>query len=178
MKKIIISVLIIAISLSALVSCGNNSKNDYGTKDVTYRDLGITFTIPSNMRRMSSESYDFYFYNQLNSIVFTALKVDEDFLKTVDIEGGKTSFEYVDIIIEKNNFEQDKLYYKYDEERDQHSFRYTYVDSSGYEMFSYIVVTGPKDNLWYIEMCCNQEDSATYLQSFKNWQKSIFTYEE
>ena len=171
MKKILILILSISLILGTLVSCSENAEY----KDVTYEKDGIKFTLPNTMKQKTMEGYDFYFTNQLASLIFTAVKIDKEMLEKADLSEGITAAEYVDAIIEKNGMEKDKMYYKYNEYHDQYNFRYTFVDQSGFEIFEYVIVTGTPDNLWYIEMCCEQEDSATYLEDFEIWSKSIKT---
>ena len=172
MKRIISALLLILISISCFVSCG-----DDGYEDVTYKENGIEFFLPSSMRRFEDEGYDFYFSNLTTGMIFTAKKLDEEMLKSLDIEYGITAVEYAEEIIERNYLEKDKLHYEYDEKRGHVSFRYNFVDDNEVSVFYYIVVTGEPDNLWYIEMCCDNENSSEYIQTFEVWKKNIKTYE-
>ena len=171
MKKIITLVLTLTI-LFTLASCG-----DDGYEKVTYRDGGIEFFLPSSMRRSTVEGYDFYFSNLSTSMVFTALKIDSEILAEFELDDTATSKEYVDAVLEKGERDKDKMYFEYDERLDQYSFRYTYVDADEYEIFYYVVVTGEPGNIWYVEMCCDNEYSSDYLSTFVTWRKNIRTYD-
>lgn len=172
MKKIMSFSLVAALIISMLVSCSKNIKFD----DVTYKEKGLSFTLPNTMQRQSSESYDFYFSGMSMNVVFSAFKVTDEFLQSLDLTPGLSAEEYVDMIIERRGLEKKKLYYNYYEDLDQYNFRYTYVSESGYETFFFVTVTGPSDNLWYIEMCCESEESAKYLSTFEVWRRTIKTY--
>lgn len=172
-KKLLPLLLILILTLGSVVSC-----DDDGYENITYREGGIEFFLPSNMRRSSVDGYDFYFSNLSTSIIFTAVEIDAALLSELQIETTVTAEEYIEIIFERNNIDKSKIYYEYDEKRDLYNFRYTYVDEDGYEIFYYIVVVGEPGNLWYIEMLCENEDSETYLSTFEVWKRNVKVYEE
>jgi len=172
MKKVLAVVLLLALSLTALLSC--EKKNKY--EDVTYREDGLYFVLPNTMRRKDASDYEFYFSNELLNLIFMAKKITNEVLADMEIDPGVTAKEYVDIIMERRDFDKSKIYYTYDEERNHYNFRYSYDDEENLASFFYVTVTGSSDNLWYIEMCCTEEESAEYLPTFENWRKSIGTY--
>ena len=172
MKKIISAIILVSVLLLGLCACADTVKYE----NVTYRENGIEFFLPSSMRRESVDGYDFYFSNLAASIIFTAVKVDEELLRDLDIDGPVNDEEYVNILIERNKLDKEKMYYNYDEVRGHYNFRYSYEDADGFATFYYIVVIGDESNLWYIEMCCKNEDSNTHLETFKTWKRNIKVY--
>ena len=172
MKRIITLAMAIVLVLAMLTSCSENVK----FSDIEYRENGISFVLPNTMKRSSSEDYEFYFVGMSMDVIFSAMKITDEFLAKVDLEPGITGKEYVDTIITRQALDKTKLFYKYYDEIDQYNFRYNYVSESGFEMFYYVTVTGPSDNLWYIEMCCESEESTKYLDMFDSWRRSIGTY--
>ena len=174
MKKIIALLLIISALLISFSSC-DDDKNIY--EIIEYRENGIEFSLPNYMRRSVVEGYDFYFTNL--SIVYTAVKLDSEFLESKNLAPGISGKEYIDVYVERNGLDLERMSYTYEDDRILHNFRYTFGDeTSGMEMFYYVVVVGEQGNLWYIEMCCKYEDSATCLSSFEVWKKYIKTYKE
>lgn len=145
-------------------------------KDVTYREGGISFTLPNTMRRANYEEYDFYFTNR--ATVFTAKELDDEFYKENSLEPDMTAAEYVDYCIEANKLDKTQMEYKHDEARNVHNFRYIYDDDAGTSIFYYIVITGEPGNIWYIEMCCDSNDSSKYLPTFGEWKRTILAYDE
>ena len=172
MKKVSFLMLNLILVFSALVSCGEKSKFE----DISYREKGLYFVLPNTMQRGMSEDYDFYFYGRTIDVMFSALKITDSFLGKVGLEKGTTAEKYVDTIIERQELDKSKLYYKYYEDSNQYNFRYNYAGENGFEMFFYVTVTGNPENLWYIEMCCAAEESLDYLPMFENWRKTIGTY--
>lgn len=175
LKKISL-VLVLAITLSFTALCFSSCGDDVEYENITYRENGIEFFLPNSMRRFNEEGYDFYFSNMAAGVIFTALKLDQEFLESIDIEYGITAEAYANEVISRNGMEKDKLYYNYDERRNHYNFRYSYVDQNDISVFYYIVITGEPDNLWYIEMCCEEEQSSDYLSTFEVWKKNIKTY--
>ena len=172
MKKIISRALAVALALITLVSCGNSVKFE----DVEYRENGLSVTLPNTMRRQDNEDYTFYFSGMSMDVIFSAMKITDEFLESVELESGVSAGEYVDTIIARRGLEKSKLYYKYYEEKNQYNFRYNYVSESGYEMFFFVTVMGNSDNLWYIEMCCDADESSAYLDTFEIWRRNLKTY--
>ena len=170
MKKIICAISL--LSMLMMSACADTVQYE----NVTYRENGLEFLLPSSMRRQSVEGYDFYFSNLAVSVIFTAVKIDEEILTKFDVEGRVNAEEYVGMLIEKNKLDKEKMYYNYDELRGHYNFRYSFEDADGYAIFYYVVVIGDESNLWYIEMCCKDEDSSTHLETFKTWKRNIKVY--
>ena len=157
-------------TLGLLSSC---AKKRVKFEDIKYEENGLRFYLPNTMQRKDVEDYEFYFTGRTMDVVFSALKITDEFLERVDLEAGITAGEYVDAIIERRGLVKSKLYYVYYEDSDQHNFRYNYVDENEFETFFYVTVTGTPDNLWYIEMCCSADESSEYLEMFEGWRKTI-----
>lgn len=172
MKRFLSTILVLLFAAGVLVSCAQKSN----FQDVSYREDGLYFVLPNTMQRESSKDYQFYFYGRTMDVIFTALKLTEDFLAKVNLEAGITAEEYVDTVIERQELEKSKLYYKHYEEIGQYNFRYNYADDGGLEMFFYVTALGTPDNLWYVEMCCAADQSSEYLNMFDNWRKTLGTY--
>lgn len=172
MKKIITLAVAIVLVFATLASCSENVE----FSDVEYKENGISFLLPNTMKRGVSDDYEFYFTGMSMDVIFSAMKITEEFLAKVELEQGTTAKEYVDTIITRRQLDKSKLFYKYYEDSDQYNFRYNYVSESGFEMFYYVTVTGPADNLWYVEMCCEAEESSKYLDMFDSWRRTIETY--
>ena len=170
MKKTI-ALLLTVIMLLSFVGCRRSVKYE----NVTYRESGIEFTLPSSMRRSYVEGYDYYFSTL--AIIFTAVKIDSEFIESseIDLDPSISAKEYVDLITEE--MDKSQMYFNVDESRNLYNFRYTYEDqSSGTEIFYYVIVIGESGNTWYIEMCCDQQDSGTFVETFDEWKMSIKTY--
>lgn len=174
MKKISAFIVALALITLALASCGGGIKYE----DVDYREKGLSFTLPSSMRRSTVTDHDFEF-STLDA-VFYADKVDYETVSEAGVEISESfdAEEYA-IAITKT-FDQDQLYFEEDKENMRYSFRYTYGDTEAgeSETFFYVVVIGEVGNVWYIEMICEQELSADYIPTFELWEKSIKTYME
>lgn len=173
MKRVTALVVAIVLALVTLVSCSE----DIEFSDIEYKENGISFSLPNTMKRSATEDYEFYFTGMSMDVIFSAMKITDEFLKKVELEPGISAKEYVDTIIERQGLDKSKLFYKHYEDKAQYNFRYNYVSESGFEMFYYVTVTGPADNLWYVEMCCEAEDSSKYLDMFDSWRRSIGTYQ-
>lgn len=172
MKRIITLAVAIVFVLATLTSCSDEVK----FSNVEYREDGLSFVLPNTMQRSDSEGYEFYFVGMSMDVIFSAMKITDEFLEQVDLEPGLTAKEYVDTIISRRELDKSKLFYKHYKDEDQYNFRYNYVSESGYEMFYYVTVTGPTDNIWYVEMCCESEESTQYLDMFDTWRRTIRTY--
>ena len=172
-RRILAALPVIVLILSLLISCGDD-KPVYS--DMVYEENGLRFVLPANMRRENAEGYDLYFSNL--AIIFTAIELDEEFLESKGIPTDTDAAGYIDFCIERNGMDRDQIYYLYEEEQMRHSFRYTYSEPDSIDLFYYVVVIGEPGNLWYIEMCCDYEDSGELLSEFETWRKNIRTYEE
>lgn len=170
MKKILAFILALS-TLTLFCSCKGRMY-----RNVTYKEGGISFTLPNTMRRVPDSEYDFYFTNR--SIVFTANELDEEFFEENDIDENITAEEYAKYCIEKNGLDIEKMNYKTDEERGLYNFRYNYDDENGTNLFYYVVIAGEVGNVWYIEMCCDNDDSQLYISTFGDWKRGISTYSE
>ncbi|MBE6636042.1 MAG: hypothetical protein E7617_07590 [Ruminococcaceae bacterium] len=164
--KIISSVLILSAILASVISC--NDKPTY--EEVTYSENGLTLKLRSNMRRSYVEGYDFYFSNL--AIVLTATKFDAEFLTSQGVSADIDAQGYTEEYIKRRELDKEMIYYLAEPEYNRYSFRYTYVQD-GSELFLYIVIIGGPGNLWYVEVCCDQEDSEIYLPEFETWRKNI-----
>ncbi len=169
MKKILAAFLILLALLSVLVSCGSIYK------DVNYKENGIAFTLPNTMRRVTNSDYDFYFTNTV--VVFTANELDEEYYEELSLDPNMTAKEYLDHLMKSNNMDLDQMEYKYDSEKNIHNFRYT-SESEENNLFYYVVITGEPGNIWYIEMCCEEDYYEDYLSTFGEWKRSIYAYNE
>ena len=172
MKRITALVMAVLLLAVALTSC----KNDVQFSNIEYKEHGLSFALPNTMKRGESEDYEFYFTGMSMDVIFSAMKLTDEFLEKVDLKPGVTAKEYVDTIIARRELDKSKLFYKHYENSGQYNFRYNYVSESGFEMFYYVTVLGTPDNLWYVEMCCEAEESDRYVEMFDTWRRSIGTY--
>ena len=170
MKKIIA----LAVLLAALTSLFGCKSKMY--KDITYKEGGISFTLPNTMRRVEMDDYDFYFTDR--ATVFTATELKDEFYKENSYPKDMTAKQYVDICMEKNEMDPENMEYIYDEEKNIHSFRYAYDNREDVSVFYYVVVTGDPGNIWYIEMCCSYSESYYYTSTFGAWKNTILAYNE
>lgn len=172
MKRLLAFLFVLLNVLSLLVSCADDT--EYAS--IEYRENGLYFVLPNTMRRKTSDYYEFCFTNYNIGVVFNAKKLTAEVLGQEGIAAGITADEYVDIIVEKNNFDKKSIYYTYFETLGQYNFRYTYVNQDASETFYYVTVIGGAENLWCIEMCCDNEVSVQHLPMFEKWRKSIGIY--
>lgn len=172
MKKAISLVLLLVLLIGVITSCSKRPVFE----DVKYEEEGLRFYLPNVMDREYVEGYQFYFSGRATNVIFSAMKLTDEFLEKVELEPGTDAKTYVDTIIQRRNLDKTKLYYKHYEESGQYNFRYNYVSEDGFEMFFYVVVIGPPDNMWYVEMCCPADESGEYADTFDVWRRSIATY--
>ena len=169
MKKTIALIIILATLLAFACSCAKEPN------EVTYREEGLEFTLPVSMRATYSDTYDIYFSNP--EAIFAAKKLTPSFLTDSNIDPNVSAEEYVDIHLARNGFSKsEQIFYEADRERGAYSFRYTYTESEDVEMFYYVLVLGEPRSLWYVDMCCYYEDSATYSETFGIWARTVKTY--
>lgn len=171
MKKLLAFIFVLLSVLSAFVSCADEPEYE----NIEYRENGLYFILPNTMRRKSSATSEFYFTNQNIGVVFSARKLTAEVLESEHMTPGMSAKQYADKIIERNDFDKDSIFYTYFESFDQYNFRYNYGED-GEELFFYVTVIGGTDNLWYVEMYCENEVSADYLPMFERWRKTIGTY--
>jgi hypothetical protein len=173
MKKFLAFITVVATLILALASC-----TDDGVKyeDVTYRENGIEFTLPSNMRRSTDPTAPYTFSTP--EVVFTAEKLSYDALSENGVEIAKNfgAKEYVDIVTA--NLDGDQLYLTEDAENSKYTFRYTVGETEETEAFYYVVVVGTSGNVWEVTMSCYQDVSSEHIASFEIWAKYISTYSE
>lgn len=171
-KNILSVLLFIVITASALTACAERSS------DIDYRADGIQFTLPKSMRQSAGETvYDYYFDNLDSSVIFTAIKLDDEFLEANNLDKNITLKEYVDV--RTKDMDTSKIYLEYDDEKKAYTYRYNYLfENASSETFIYVVVIGEGANMWHIEMYCKYESSAEMLSAFEVWAASIRTYEE
>ncbi|MBE6536699.1 MAG: hypothetical protein E7673_01975 [Ruminococcaceae bacterium] len=172
MKKILSLTLICVLFLLSLASCSKKPIFE----DVKYEENGLSFYLPNTMQRELSEDYEFYFSGRTMNVIFSAMKITDEFLEKVELEVGTTAEKYVDAIIERRGLDKSMLYYTHYEESGQYNFRYNYVSENNFETFFYVTVLGTPDNMWYVEMCCPNDESGQYLEMFEGWRKSLRTY--
>jgi hypothetical protein len=172
MKKISAFIIVICIITAALVSCSDEIKYE----DVTYRENGIEFTLPSNLRRSTDPETPYNFSTP--EVVFTAEKLSYDALTENGIEIAKNfgAKEYVDIVTA--SLDRDQLYLTEDAANSKYTFRYTVGETEETEAFYYVVVVGTSGNVWEITMSCYQDVSSEHIASFELWAKYIKTYQE
>ncbi len=167
MKKIISLLLIIISLITLFVSC------DSDFKDVTYKEDGITFTLPNTMRKSSMEGYDFYFTN--TAVNFAGKKIDEEFCEILSLKNDISAKEYIDYFTAERELPLEELNYKYDEQRKIHNFVYSQKPDE-ITLVYYAVVTGEPGNVWIIDMWCEEEYYENNLNSFGEWKRSISAY--
>lgn len=171
-KRILAFILLLCAAISVLASCAEDAEYE----SIEYRENGIYFILPNTMRRKASENYEFYFTSEIMGVTFGAKKLTDDFLQSEGIDSGITAGDYVEMIIDRQSFDKDKIYYRYFEDSKQYNFRYTYAPEDDVEYFFYVTVTGDPGNLWCIEMWCDDEKSAEYLPMLERWRKTVGTY--
>ena len=171
MKRLLAFLLVLLSALTAFVSCADDAEYE----NIEYRENGLCFILPNTMRRKSSATSEFYFTNQNIGVAFNARKLTAEVLESEDMTPGLSAKEYVDKIIERNDFDKESIFYTYFERFDHYNFRYNYGED-GEELFFYVTVLGGGDNLWYVEMYCENDLSADYLPMFERWRKSLGTY--
>ena len=166
MKRIISALLLAVLVLTALCSCG-------GDKDIEYREEGLSFTLPKSMRRSNDSVYEFFLSSP--DSLFCAKKLDGDFMESAELSKDTTAGEYADAYIKVNMLDKERIAFTYDESRGAYSFKYNNSDN-GEELFHYITVIGNPGAIWFIEMCCENENASTYEDTFEIWQRSISVY--
>ena len=173
MKRILAFITVVATLILALASC-----TDDGVKyeDITYRENGIEFTLPSNMRRSTDPETPYNFSTP--EVVFVAKKLDRSELLDGGFEVGEsfTAKDYVDIVTA--SLDRDQLYLTEDAANSKYTFRYTVGETEDTEAFYYVVVVGTSGNVWEITMSCYQDVSSEHIASFELWAKYISTYSE
>ena len=177
MKKRFSAILILALcAMLVLASCSDYA--DYPEyRDVVYREGGLEVTLRNDMSRYDSENYDLYFANTIGSMVLAASKADADMLAQVGAPEDADARTYADVIIKRNEFDRELIYYSYDASRNSCSFRYSVGEEGQSGAFYYVVIIGDAGNLWYVEMVCSEADSGLYVDRFDGWAKTMRTYD-
>lgn len=177
MKKRIAAILTLALcALLVLASCSDYA--DYPEyRDVVHRESGLELTLRNDMSRYDSENYDLYFTNTIASMALAASKADAQMLAQVGAPEDADAQTYADVIIKRNEFDREMIYYSYDESRKSCTFRYSAGDEGESGVFYYVVIIGEAGNLWYVEMVCSEADSGLYVDRFDSWAKALRTYD-
>ena len=162
--KIILSVLLVISSLLCLYSCADKN-------DTTYTIDGLTFTIPTNMRRSEEEKYDIYFSTYTTA--FIAMKIDEEFLTKEKLPEDTDAKAYVDILFDLNDIDKEQCEVSYSESQKAYKFHFSNSPDNVDYTFNYCVVLDGVDCVWYVVMMCNYEDASGYLPTFEIWGNSI-----
>lgn len=169
-KRIIALFVALIVATTVFAACAKE-KND-----IKYREAGLEFVLPRSMRRAETSAYDFYF-STLDAI-FAVIKLDDDYLASVSVPNDITAEGYINEYIKRNYLDKKQIDFKHDPERNAYSLRYNYSEEGNLDVFHYVIVLGEPGALWYVEMCCDNEDSGTYTTTFELWGKSVKTYKD
>ena len=167
--KKIIALILVCASLLALSACGKKNK------DVTYREEGLTFTLPSSMRRAYSSECEFHFSTPDSA--FLAKKLTAEFMESQELSKDTTAKQYAAAYIENQMLDSTRIDYKEDPERTAYSFKYNASDT-GEDYFHYITILGEVGNIWFVDIVCENDKADIYTDTFEIWQASIRTYKE
>jgi hypothetical protein len=167
-RKLLI-LLLVAATLTSLIACGKDNN------DITYREEGLTFTLPKSMRRMYGTGNEFHLSSP--DSVFVAKKLDGDFMLSQALPADTTPKEYVDAYIENQLLDRERIDFKEDASRGTYSFKYNQSDA-GEDYYHYVTVLGESGAIWFIEMMCLNDKADIYTETFEMWQKTISTYKE
>lgn len=169
------SLIILFLILSVLLtSCAEEIDV---TEPITYEYEGIRMTLPRYMRAGDAEAYGYDLYFDNLKIYVSAKKIDSEILKEEELDEATTPLQYAEHIIEGNSFEKDKIFFENDEQSGKIYFRYVYDDGESAPALYFITVLGEVGNVWYVEMCCEEELAQNYITTFRNWNNLIETYE-
>lgn len=173
MKKFLAFIIVLSALVLTFTACGDDTVT---YEDVTYREEGIEFTLPSNMRRSTDPESRFNFSTP--EVVFSAQKLDAASIRENGMQIGDNfdAKEYVDIVTA--SLDRDQLYLTEDAENSKYTFRYTVGETEETEAFYYVVVVGTSGNVWEVTMSCYQDVSSEHIASFEVWAKYIKTYNE
>ena len=173
MKTKVLLILLLIFSV-LLTSCAE--KIDI-TELITHEYNGIRMKLPRYMRVGDAAAYNYDMYFDNLKIYVSAKKITEKILEEAELPKTATAAEYVDYIIDANSFEKDKIYFEKDEESGKIYFRYVYDDGQSKPTLYFVTVLGEVGNIWYVEMCCEEEQGSNYITTFRNWVNMIETYE-
>ena len=172
MKKTVAIILLTLVLAFSAVSCAEDIDT---TELLTYVNEGLEFSLPRYMRASdpTGTGYDMYFDNL--KVFYTVKELDKDTLTELDLPETTTADEYFDHLMQINSLDKDKVFYERDEESKKINFRYIYDNGTETEtaMMYFVVIVGDPGNLWYIEMCCSEEDSEGMLSTFRSWMNHI-----
>ena len=173
MKKFSAFIIVLSLLVFALCSC---SGGGIVYEDITYREDGIEFIIPSSMRRSTDPEQPYTFSSP--EVVFEAVKLNYDAMAEngIEISEDFDAKEYAEIVTA--SLDKSQIYYKEDAENNKYSFRYTMGETEETEVFYYVVVVGTAGNVWEITMSCYQSESDQHVGTFELWEKYIKTYNE
>ena len=146
-----------------------------GEQDITYRENGLTFTLPKSMRRMYGTDSDFHLSSP--DSVFLAKKLDGDFMESQAMPKDTDAKDYATAYIESQRLDKERIDYKEDAERGAYSFKYNQSDT-GEDYYHYVTVLGESGAVWFVEMICLNDKADIYTETFETWQKTIATYKE
>ena len=163
--KLISACLLSAVLLSFAVGCAGDPV------DTLHEESGLTFLLPTVMRKGASEVYDIYYSTLIYA--FGAVKLDEEFLREEDLPLDTDARAYTDFYFEINKISKDDCKVTYDEERGACLFSYSLsTDGENYVYHNCIVLRGA-DALWYAEFFCDYNDASSLQNSFDVYLKYV-----
>jgi len=167
MKKLICSVLLIALALS-LSACDNGAFVDR-------TEYGLSFRLPEEFRKYNVNAYEIS-YRTADAKFQVQVMTEEEF-EYIGMYFGMSVKEYTEELIKINEW---GIEYKYDEARDVTSFYYFWYPTdeptnegitSNEELESkyyYMLVLKSNEAFYHVVMSCSTDDYEKYEQEFKS----------
>jgi hypothetical protein len=168
-EKYIMKIKFIAIAL--IIACLSLVACSPASNDTTYTELGLTFTIPSNMIKSKMEDYEICYASYSSS--FMAKKLDAKFFDQENLSHDTTAEEYVEFFFEINSLDPEQCEVKYDERQNAYKFHFSNSTDNVKYYFNYCVVITGSEGLWYVNMTCEHDNAQGFLSTFETWGNSL-----
>lgn len=167
LKKIMLLVLQAAIIIS-LVSC-----NEDDSPFKTYKEYGLTYTLPKEMKVKNVEYADLCYFDGRAEVLISVF--NRDLIGSAD-EGGLnlnpdiSVDDYAERFIFWNDYDTE---FEFDEKRNVATFFATPPEEYASNDEYYHVITRNHDYIYVVIMCCDSDIMDEYREKFIEWGNSV-----
>lgn len=164
MKKTVCVLLFLLLTLSVFTACAASG-------DVEYTEHGLKFTLPKEMRRTASDVYEICYTTP--EAVFSAMKLDEKRLASLEVDADITAAEYAELFLELNGIDASLCKITYNQKN--RSYNFSYSQSSDGESYTYcrVMIVEAQSAFYYVGMSCSYDRSDEYEQIFGDIARGV-----
>ena len=165
MRKILSTLLLVALSLSLFACGGGDETNEDGL--YLYSESGLEFALPPEMERMSVDSsYADVCYGDGSAEFFIFFYSRDALLEVLTIDKDSTVKEYSDWMIDYSMCTE--LEESYDEKNRYIEISFLVEDEGNYYI---AIIMRNSESLIHVTMCCPIELRGEYEAEFALWKK-------